>query len=69
MLKVGFPSFKVESKNPGAEMAPGRGQGRQRDSEPCLFLFSMVLGWLESSVSLGLGFIICEMLLIMVPAS
>ena len=50
-------------------MAPVRGQGRLRDSEPCLLLFAMALGCYESSVSFGLGFVICEMLLIIVPAS
>lgn len=59
----------MESKNPGTDMAPVREQGRLRDSEPCLLLFAMALGCYESSVSFGLGFVICEMLLIIVPAS
>ena len=50
-------------------MAPVREQGRLRDSEPHPLLFSMALGCYESSVSFGLGFVMCEMLLIIVPAS
>lgn len=50
-------------------MAPVRGQGRVRDSEPRPLLFALALGCYESSVSFGLGFVMCEVLLIIVPAS
>lgn len=52
------------SKSPGLKWHLLRGQGRQ---SPLLFNVAPVCR--ESSVSFGLGFIMCEVLLIIVPAS